>query len=126
MASESTTNLSINSEAVILQMFFKISVWCSGDFGTIFKGNFFYRTLTVAASVNGVCQYLSFLNILFNRFCPMEKCVITPHIAYINFFFKLGFTPCKAKQPLQGMELQERKHNEDYRMKEICLQRTNS
>ena len=87
MASESTTNLSINSEAVILQMFFKISVWCSGDFGTIFKGNFFYRTLTVAASVNGVCQYLSFLNILFNRFCPMEKSVVTPHIAYINFFF---------------------------------------
>ena len=25
-------------------------------------------------------------------------------------FFKLGFTSCKAKQPLHGMELQERKH----------------
>ena len=25
------------------------------------------------------------------------------------FFFKLGFTPCKAEQPLQGMELQEKK-----------------
>ena len=25
-------------------------------------------------------------------------------------FFFLGFTPCKAKQPLPGMELQERKH----------------
>ena len=23
-------------------------------------------------------------------------------------FFKLGFTPCKAEQPLQGMELQEK------------------
>ena len=22
----------------------------------------------------------------------------------------MGFTPCKAKQPLRGMELQERKH----------------
>ena len=25
------------------------------------------------------------------------------------FFLKLGFTPCKAEQPLQGMELQEKK-----------------
>ena len=24
------------------------------------------------------------------------------------FFLKLGFTPCKAEQPLQGMELQEK------------------
>ena len=31
-------------------------------------------------------------------------------IQHIFFFFKLGFTPCKAKQPLRGMELQERKH----------------
>ena len=23
-------------------------------------------------------------------------------------FFKLGFTPCKAEQPLRGMELQEK------------------
>ena len=29
---------------------------------------------------------------------------------YIHLFFKLGFTPCKAEQPLQGMELQEKKH----------------
>ena len=29
------------------------------------------------------------------------------------FFFlkkKMGFTPCKAEQPLRGMELQENKH----------------
>ena len=25
------------------------------------------------------------------------------------FFFKLGFTPCKAERPLRGMELQEKK-----------------
>ena len=25
-----------------------------------------------------------------------------------SFFLKLGFTPCKAEQPLQGMELQEK------------------
>ena len=29
------------------------------------------------------------------------------------FFLKLGFIPCKAEQPLQGMELQEKKAQED-------------
>ena len=26
------------------------------------------------------------------------------------FFIKLGFTPCKAEQPLQGKELQEKEY----------------
>ena len=26
----------------------------------------------------------------------------------VSDFFKLGFSPCKAEQPLQGMELQEK------------------
>ena len=25
-----------------------------------------------------------------------------------NFFFQFGFFPCKAEQPLQGMELEEK------------------
>ena len=29
------------------------------------------------------------------------------------FFFKLGFIPCKAEQPLQGMELQEKEAQND-------------
>ena len=29
------------------------------------------------------------------------------------FVFKLGFTPCKAEQPLQGMELQEKETQKD-------------
>ena len=37
-------------------------------------------------------------------------------------FFKLRFTPCKAGQPLRGMELQEKKSTK--RLKEICLERT--
>ena len=40
------------------------------------------------------------------------------------FIFKLGFTPCKAKQPLRGMELQEKKHKKDYRIQKICLETT--
>ena len=30
-----------------------------------------------------------------------------------NLFFKQGFTPCKAEQPLQGMELQEKETQKD-------------
>ena len=30
-----------------------------------------------------------------------------------EFFFKLGFTPCKAELPLQGMELQEKEAQKD-------------
>ena len=32
---------------------------------------------------------------------------------FFFFFFKLGFTPCKAEQPLQGMELQEKETQKD-------------
>ena len=42
------------------------------------------------------------------------------------FFIKLGFTPCKAEQPLRGMELQEKEAQKDYSTQEICLERTYS
>ena len=35
---------------------------------------------------------------------------------FFCFFFKLGFTPCKAVQPLRGMELQERKKKAQKRL----------
>ena len=31
----------------------------------------------------------------------------------IQTFFKLGFTPCKAEHPLQGIELQEEEAQKD-------------
>ena len=31
-----------------------------------------------------------------------------PHLFVTFFFNKFGFTPCKAEQPLQGIELQEK------------------
>ena len=34
------------------------------------------------------------------------------YIIYI-YIFKLGFTPCKAEQPLQGMGLQEKEAQKD-------------
>ena len=42
------------------------------------------------------------------------------------FIYLLGFTPCKAKQPLRGMELQEKKYKKDYRIQKICLETTYS
>ena len=42
------------------------------------------------------------------------------------FFFFLVFTPCKAEQPLRGMELQEKEALRDYITQEICLERTYS
>ena len=30
-----------------------------------------------------------------------------------QFFFSLGFTPCKAEQQLRGMELQEKEAQKD-------------
>ena len=41
-------------------------------------------------------------------------------------FLKLRFTPCKAEEPLQGMELQEKETQKDYNIQEICLGRTYS
>ena len=37
---------------------------------------------------------------------------LSPEVT-LYLFCKLGFTPCKAKQPLQGMELQEREAQKD-------------
>ena len=34
-------------------------------------------------------------------------------LIYIVAFFKLGFSTCKAEEPLQGMELQEKKVQKD-------------
>ena len=39
-------------------------------------------------------------------------------------FFQLGFTPCTAQQPMQGMELQEKEAEKDNSIHEICLERT--
>ena len=39
-------------------------------------------------------------------------------------FFKLGFFPCKAKQPLWGKKLQEKEVQTDESIQEICLERT--
>ena len=41
-------------------------------------------------------------------------------------FLKIGIHSCKAEQPLQGMEIQEKEAQKDYSIQEICLERTYS
>ena len=44
-----------------------------------------------------------------------------PLPTFLIEFFLLGFTPCKAEQPLRGMELQAKEAQKDYSLQEICL-----
>ena len=70
----------------------------SCEFCKIYKNTFFDRTHLVAVSVFPCCYVAK------------------------QFFFKLGFTPCKAEQPLQGIELQEKKFKKDCRVQKIYLE----
>ena len=44
----------------------------------------------------------------------------------LRLFFLLGFTPCKAKQSLRGMELLQKETQKDQNIQEICSERTYS
>ena len=54
---------------------------------------------------------------------PQESC--QDH-SMQDIFLKLVFTPCKAEQLLQVMELQEKEAQKVYSQQEICLERTYS
>ena len=43
---------------------------------------------------------------------------------HVVLFFPLGFTPSKAEQPLQVMELLEKEAQNDYSIHEIFFERT--
>ena len=51
-----------------------------------------------------------------------QKVVFSPISSIV--FFELGFTPCKAEQPLRGIKLQEKEAQKDFSIHEICLERT--
>ena len=62
----------------------------------------------------------AFFNFFVVKKCPFLYLLdvdsvskITPAHFISICFFKLGFTPCKAGQPLQGMELQEKETQKD-------------
>ena len=58
-------------------------------------------------------QYLFFLS--FSLFLLLISFMhkISLKLQKIHFFKKLVFTPCKAEQPLQGMELQKKEAQKD-------------
>ena len=47
-------------------------------------------------------------------------------VSCLKTFFLIGFTQCKAEQPLQGMKLQEKEVRKGYSIQEISLERTYS
>ena len=96
---------------------------------TIYKENSFPKMLnrTSYSCSLRACQLtdavLHFALLSGNNHCQESK---ENQIFEPTQFFLLGFTPCKAKQPLRGMQLQERKQKKDYRIQKICLERTYS
>ena len=68
------------------------------------KALFSFNYLDMYCLIESLVEYLTYLFIANNA-----KCLNFSYSAMI--FFELGFTPCKAEQPLQGMsmdmELQE-------------------
>ena len=77
-----------------------------------------------------VSIFIETLMNIFSNFTPKKLVSFDDRDPlWICFFIcqkKMGFTPCKTEQPLQGMELQEKKHKKDYRIQKICLERTYS
>ena len=64
---------------------------------------FFHSHVTYLCLVWGQAKYLNWITLLQKRAIRMLHSAV-----YRNLYFKLGFTPYKAKQPLWGMELQEK------------------
>ena len=54
---------------------------------------------------------LSFTQTNQKQFLATLKSFLSLFFRYIYFLF--GFTPCKAEQPLQGMELQQKEAQKD-------------
>ena len=58
-------------------------------------------------SLRGVSIFYS-IWILLKFIFTLREYQKTESVKKRNKIFQLGFTPCKAEQPLQGMELQEK------------------
>ena len=59
------------------------------------------------------CYYWTVVRVVHNDQAKVKRYEDKPPNLYLFFFFKLGFIPYKAKQPLQGMKLQEKKTKKD-------------
>ena len=90
------------------------------------------------ANVSNIAGSIRFtFHLYFDHYCVKVALNNSKHSTFIISainrmslsisFLLLGFIPCKGKQPLRGIELQESKHEKkDYRIQKICLERTYS
>ena len=101
-----------------------------------------FKTVTLPLEISQNCVTPVGISKAKQRLRPMEiphdfilitpgnssAILLTPAISTFYLFntpfFKFGFTPCKAEQPLRGMQLEEKKHKKDYRKQKICFKRT--
>ena len=99
-----------------------------------------FKTVTLPLEISQNCVTPVGISKAKQRLRPMEiphdfilitpgnssAILLTPAISTFYLFntpfFKFGFTPCKAEQPLRGMQLEEKKHKKDYR-KEPAVKR---
>ena len=78
------------------------------------QGSAGFRPLFFLISINYLAEGISWTIAIRNLLLMIYHCFLLSITLneYAILFFKLGFTPCKAEQPL-GMELQEKKHKKD-------------
>ena len=91
------------------------------------ENNYFFKNFLI----NFLCQENNFVATIFVRIEEMKTIIIFSKIIRWevgNLFFKkkMGFIPCKAKQPLCGIELQQKEAQKHYSIQEICLKSTYS
>ena len=68
----------------------------------------FFKSNLFESPTNYMCSKV------ISIFFYIQRVVLKLHLDGNLIFFKLGFTPCKAKQPLQGMELLEKEAQKDH------------
>ena len=128
--------------------FFQIFIFSSNDSPSKIIKNIFYF-MGKALFVLKIFKYFVIFSLLFHNFqiqkhkwkwkkltdiliCSQKYVLILSDITtkwsvlIKGFFWGGGFNPCKAEEPLWGMELQEKKHKKDHRIQKICLERTYS
>ena len=60
-----------------------------------------------------IVQYLSFLNIFFNRFCPVEECGVPPRCLYRGLLTltHIDYRPCITNKPTNQVRKKAKQKN---------------
>ena len=71
------------------------------------------RNKNICGKSNGIRWYCLLICSVYFKLTWLTSEFILVFRMNFFLFFKLGFAPCKAEQPLQGMELQEKEAQKD-------------